>query len=232
MQWLRPLITALVLLAGFFAAITARGQSAAAEASLVRQFGVDQEPSTAVNTDCANGLACTGDVRVQAEGGLGGDRMVFGPTTGLMLSGRYRWLQVGLTYEHSEDIEGLGVEKRFPEDVYTERYLDTLGGQVGVVYKALGLRWEGGLTAGWRTLYYRDPEAGPESRLEADPELVLGLRGGVGYELAPTSTRHLMIGLAVGVGSSVTRGQHRLKDAEGWTPRGSALLTLGYVLDI
>src|SRR5690606_13328209 len=171
-------------------------------------------------------------VRVQAEAGLGGDRMVFGPTTGLMLSGRYRWLQVGLTYEHSEDIEGLGVEKRFPEDVYAERYLDTLGGQIGVAQRALGLRWEAGLAAGWRTLFYRGPEAGPDGRLESDPELVLGLRGRVGYELAPTSTRHLLVGLALGLGSSVTGGRHTLKDTSGWTPRGSAVLTLGYVLDI
>jgi len=232
MHWLRPLITALVLLAGFFAALSAQGQSAALDSTLVRQFGVDQEAPSGLSAACANAVACTGDVRVQAEAGLSGDRMVFGPTTGLMLSGRYRWLQLGLTYAHSQAIEGRGVDQRFPEEESVERYADTLGGQFGVVHKALGLRWEAALTGGVRTLYYREPGAAPGSRLEADPALVLGALGALGYELAPTSTRHVLIGLALSAGSNLTRGRHTPVGASGWAPRGAAMLTLGYVLDI
>lgn len=168
-----------------------------------------------IDPRCKNGIACSGDVRVQGELGVGGDLLALGPAKGLQLSSRYGWAQVGLGYEHVEDFLDRGTTNAF-------------SGHAGLAWQStFGLRLEAGVVLGWATTRVELEDA-----YEDASRMFTGLRGAIGYEFAASSTNHLLVGLAVTGGSNfLPSALHSILD-EALTPRGSAMLTLGYALDL
>ncbi|MEZ4371395.1 MAG: hypothetical protein R3B07_11250 [Polyangiaceae bacterium] len=164
---------------------------------------------------CRNGVACSGDLRVQGEFGVGGDLLALGPTSGLQLTGRYRWFQVGLGYEHVNDFWHRGETNSF-------------SGQAGLAWQSsFGLRLEAGLVLGYSTTRVKQ-----DDQFEDANRLFTGARGAIAYEFATSSTNHLLVGLAVTGGSNVLPSAPASILDEALTPRGSAMLTLGYALDL
>ncbi len=152
---------------------------------------------------------------MQGELGVGGDLLALGPAKGLQLTGRYGWLQLGLGYEHVDD---------FLDRASTESF----SGHAELAWQStFGLRLEAGLVAGWATTRVEVEDAWGDA-----DRLFVGTRGAIGYEFATSSTNHLLVGLAVTAGSNVLPGASNSLLGKAMTPRGSAMLTLGYALDI
>lgn len=157
---------------------------------------------------CRNGIACNGDLRLAGEAGTGGDRLVFGTMTGLSLSGRYDLFQVGLDYHHAAGSGDI-------TNAYTAH--------AGLAWQSpYGLRLEGGVLGGYAL---SDIEV-EEARINVGRGIV-GLRGAISYEFASTSTNHLLVGLVLNGGTSLSDSHQKGRGA--W---GGATLSLGYALDI
>lgn len=169
----------------------------------------DQAQGTSRDPRCANGIACSGDLRLSGEAGTGGDRLVFGAMTGLSLSGRYRLLQLGLDYHRVADSGSVS-------DIYTAH--------AGLAWQSsYGLRLEAAALGGWALSTTRDADS-----WSGVGRGLLGLRGAISYEFAASSPNHLLVGLALSGGTSLP-SESQPSDVGPW---GGANLTLGYALDI